>query len=416
MDSQSNSAGNIRHVLSKVPEVTVFFWVIKVLCTTVGETASDFLNVNLNFGLTWTSVLAGVLLAIALWFQFRSKKYVPAVYWVTVVLISVFGTLVTDNLTDAMGVPLEASTIVFSILLGLTFALWYRKEKTLSIHSIFTKRREAFYWLAILFTFALGTASGDLMAEQLGLGYVVTGLIIAGLIVAFALAWKRGLNGILAFWLIYIMTRPLGASIGDFLSQPQKYGGLGLGATVTSVIFLLAILATVTFLSMTRRDQVHDALAEEKQDEIQKGGLRQTVIVLSVLVIAGVLGYVWRQSILHAPAAVPASSGPTPTVSGSSTAPQPGPLGDLSEFRTITQDTLDLVNAGKFADATTRVADLEHAWDVAEARLKPMNKAKWTEMDGAIDKVLRALRAVKPDAASSRTALEGLLAVIKADQ
>lgn len=254
MDSQSNSAGNIRHVLSKVPEVTVFFWVIKVLCTTVGETASDFLNVNLNFGLTWTSVLAGVLLAIALWFQFRSKKYVPAVYWVTVVLISVFGTLVTDNLTDAMGVPLEASTIVFSILLGLTFALWYRKEKTLSIHSIFTKRREAFYWLAILFTFALGTASGDLMAEQLGLGYVVTGLIIAGLIVAFALAWKRGLNGILAFWLIYIMTRPLGASFADWLGRPTNAGGVGIGTGVVSLALAVVIAILVGYLNITGKD------------------------------------------------------------------------------------------------------------------------------------------------------------------
>ena len=403
---------DIRQALSKVPEVTVFFWIIKVLCTTVGETASDFLNVNLNFGLTGTSILAGILLAVALWFQFRSKKYVPGLYWVTVVLISVFGTLVTDNLTDAIGVPLEVSTIVFSVLLAITFALWYRSEKTLSIHSIFTKRREVFYWLTILFTFALGTAAGDLMAEQLGLGYVVTGLIIASLIILFAIAWRWRLNSILAFWMIYIMTRPLGASIGDYLSQPQKYGGLGLGATMTSVIFLLAIFVTVLYLSYTKRDQVTNAPAEEQKDEEQTGGLIQTVVVIALLVIAGLIGYNWRQSVLRAAVA---TSGATST-SGSSLIQHQGPLGDLSTFQTITQDTLDLVNAGKLADATTRVADLEHEWDTAEARLKPMNSMAWTEMDNGIDKVLRQLRAVNPNADGCKAALEALLAIIKADQ
>src|SRR5579872_4896000 len=158
-------------MLNKVPEVTIFFWIIKILCTTVGETAADFLNVNLNLGLTGTSIVTGVLLVIALVFQFRSKKYVPWIYWLTVALVSVFGTLVTDNLTDAMGVPLEFSTILFSILLAAIFLVWYLNEKTLAIHSIFTTRREAFYWLTILCTFALGTASGDLFAEGLGLGY-----------------------------------------------------------------------------------------------------------------------------------------------------------------------------------------------------------------------------------------------------
>jgi uncharacterized membrane-anchored protein len=223
MSTQSftESHPRLMGALNKVPEVTIFFWIIKVLGTTIGETAADFLNVNLNFGLTGTSIVTGVLLIIALLFQFRSKKYTPWIYWTSIVLISVFGTLVTDNLTDALGVPLEVSTIVFSVLLGLTFLVWYLKEKTLSIHSIFTRRREAFYWLTILFTFALGTASGDLMAEGLGLGYLVTGIIVAVTIAVIALAWKKGLNPILSFWLIYIFTRPLGASIGDLLSQPS---------------------------------------------------------------------------------------------------------------------------------------------------------------------------------------------------
>ena len=155
----------------------------------------------------------GITLLIALCFQFRTEKYTPGIYWITVVLISVFGTLVTDNLTDKMHIPLEYSTLFFSGLLALIFELWYKCEKSLSIHSIVTKRRELFYWLAILFTFALGTASGDLMAEGLTLGYSLTGIIISTVIVIIAIAWKMEMNSILSFWLIYIMTRPLGASL-----------------------------------------------------------------------------------------------------------------------------------------------------------------------------------------------------------
>src|SRR3984893_6238761 len=205
-------------MLSKVPQVTVFFWIIKVLCTTVGETASDFLNVNLGLGLKGTSIAAGVCLLVVLFFQFKAKKYIPAIYWLAVVLISVFGTLITDILTDSLGFPLETSTIIFSVALALTFATWYAKERTLSIHSIYTTRREVFYWLAILFTFALGTATGDLMAESLGLGYATTGLVVAGVVVAAGIAWRLGLDSVLAFWIAYILTRPLGASLGDYLS------------------------------------------------------------------------------------------------------------------------------------------------------------------------------------------------------
>jgi len=401
-------------MMSKVPEVTIFFWVIKVLCTTVGETASDFLNVNLNFGLTGTSILTGVLLLIALVFQFRAKKYVPALYWINVVLISIFGTLVTDNLTDSIGVPLEVSTIVFSVLLAITFAVWYRREKTLSIHSIFTKRRECFYWLTILFTFALGTATGDLMAESLGLGYAVTGAIVCAVIAAAAIAWRLGLNSILAFWIIYILTRPLGASLGDYLSQPAKYGGLGLGATVTSVIFLLAILATVMFLSFTKRDLVEDASVREEEAK-QGGALRQVAAVIGLLVLVSGAGYYWRHTALQNEESV--VSVPTTGTNGStSPTPHVSPLGDLSGFRTITQDTLDFVLAGKFSEAKTRVSDLEHDWDIAQSKLKPMNKAKWTEMDDAIDQVLRQVRAVNPNADACKSALEKLLAIIDSNQ
>ncbi|MDL2363247.1 MAG: hypothetical protein QFB86_02610 [Patescibacteria group bacterium] len=245
----------LQKMLNKVPEITLYFWIIKILCTTVGETAADFLNSNLGLGLTGTTIVMSALLIVALAIQFRLRKYVPGVYWIAVVLLSVVGTLITDNLTDNLGVSLVTSTIIFAIVLAATFAAWYKSEKTLSIHSISTTRREAFYWLAILFTFALGTASGDLLAEKMHLGYFVTLLLVAGVIAAIAVAHLRfRLNAILSFWLAYILTRPLGASLGDLLSQAKSDGGLGLGTTVTSALFLVAILSLVIYLSVTKRD------------------------------------------------------------------------------------------------------------------------------------------------------------------
>ena len=246
-----------RAMLNKVPEVTLFFWVIKIMCTTVGETAADYLNVNLGFGLTKTTWVTGVLLVVLLAVQFRLRRYVPVVYWSVVVVISVFGTLITDNMTDRYNVPLTTSTPIFAVILAIVFGTWYAVERTLSIHTIFTTRREAFYWLAILFTFALGTAAGDLVAEQYSLGYGPSILLWGGAIALITAAFYRlGLNAVLAFWLAYILTRPLGASIGDFMSQhSHKYGGLGLGTTGTSYIFLGCILLLVTYLSITKRDQ-----------------------------------------------------------------------------------------------------------------------------------------------------------------
>ena len=246
-----------KQILNKVPEITFYFWVIKILCTTVGETAADFLNTNLNLGLTGTSIAMGMLLIITLFFQFRSKKYIPGIYWLAVVLISVVGTLITDNLTDNLGVSLELTTVVFAIALAITFIIWYASEKTLSIHKIDSLRREAFYWLAILFTFALGTAAGDLLAESLKLGYLLSAGIFAGSIVIAWIAYKYlKLNAVLTFWIAYILTRPLGASIGDYLSQSHTDGGLGLGTVITSVIFLTAILATVIYLTKTKKDVI----------------------------------------------------------------------------------------------------------------------------------------------------------------
>jgi uncharacterized membrane-anchored protein len=246
----------VRALLSKVPEVTAYFWIIKVLATTVGETAADFLNSTLGFGLGKTSIAMTALLIASLAVQFAVKQYVAPVYWLAVVLISVVGTLITDNLTDSLGVPLEATTAVFAAALAATFITWYASERTLSIHSIVTRRREAFYWLAILFTFALGTAAGDLVAEKLNVGYALSAIIFAGAIGVAALAHYRfGLNAVAAFWIAYVLTRPLGASIGDYLSQDRDAGGLGLGTTVTSALFLATILAIVVYLTRTRRDE-----------------------------------------------------------------------------------------------------------------------------------------------------------------
>ena len=252
-----------RQMLNKVPEVTLYFWVIKVLCTTVGETASDYLATNLNLGLTKTTFITGSLLLVTLFFQFRLRKYVPGIYWLGIVLISVVGTQITDNLTDNFGVSLVTTTIVFSIVLAIVFAIWFASERTLSIHTIYTTKREAFYWLAVLFTFALGTAAGDLTAERLNVGYAWSAVLFAAVIAAVAIAHYRfRLNAVLAFWIAYILTRPLGASLGDLLSQARSVGGLGLGTTVTSVIFLVAILVVVVFLSITRKDATEARAAE----------------------------------------------------------------------------------------------------------------------------------------------------------
>ncbi|OKP87750.1 hypothetical protein A3844_10105 [Paenibacillus helianthi] len=248
---------NERQIWSKVPQVTIFFWIIKIMATTVGETAADFLNFNLNWGLTLTTLVITGLLIISLFFQMSSTKYVPSLYWLAVVLISVVGTLITDNLVDNLGVPLESTTIYFSLALVVTFVAWYANEKTLSIHSITTKKREAFYWLAILFTFALGTAAGDLVAESLDLGYWISAVIFAALIGAVTLAhFRLKLNAVTAFWMAYILTRPLGASLGDYLSQPRSEGGLQLGTTGTSIIFIAIILGLVLYLTKTKKDQV----------------------------------------------------------------------------------------------------------------------------------------------------------------
>ena len=239
--------------VNRVPRVTLDFWLIKLMAVTMGETAADYLAVNLGLGLTATSLLMAGVLVVALLVQFAQRRYVPWAYWLAVVLISIVGTLVTDNLVDNFGVPLMTTTVVFTLALAVTFLVWYRVEGTLSIHQVFTFRREAFYWLAILFTFALGTAAGDLVAEQFGLGYLATGILFGMIIASLALGYYvLGLDAILGFWLAYIFTRPLGASFGDLLSQPGEYGGMGFGTIITSALFLGAIAVIVGYMTVTR--------------------------------------------------------------------------------------------------------------------------------------------------------------------
>ena len=239
---------------NRVPAITADFWLIKLMAVTMGETAADYLAVNLGFGLTATSLIMTAVLIGALVLQFAQKRYVPWAYWLAVVLISIVGTLVTDNLVDTFGVSLITTTVAFTVALAATFACWFASEKTLSIHAIFTTRREAFYWLAILFTFALGTAAGDLVAESFGLGYLATGILFGMIIASLGFGYVfLGLDPILGFWLAYIFTRPLGASFGDLLSQPTQYGGLGLGTIITSALFLATIIAIVIWMTLTRR-------------------------------------------------------------------------------------------------------------------------------------------------------------------
>jgi uncharacterized membrane-anchored protein len=244
----------MQKALNRVPAVTFYFWLIKVLATTVGETGADYLSSTLNLGLAITSYVMSAVLLLVLFNQFRLKRYVPASFWLVVVLTSIVGTLITDRLVDELGVSLVTTTISFSIVLLAVFAIWYAKEKTLAMRSINTAKRELFYWLAVLFTFALGTATGDLLAESLKLGYAQAALIFGIAIAIIAIAhFYFNMNAILAFWLAYILTRPLGASIGDLLSQPVENGGLGFGTVGTSMLFLSIIVSLVIYLSFKQK-------------------------------------------------------------------------------------------------------------------------------------------------------------------
>ena len=243
-------------MLSKVPEPTVWFWVIKILCTTVGVSFADWIDAT--FGLIGTALIFPLVVAAVLGWQLRLHRYVPFVYWLVVVVLRLAGTLYSDIIAFQLGVDLAASTIVFAAALAIVFGVWYARERTLSIHSIVTLPRESFYWLAVLLTFALGTAAGDWTLQLTGWGPGTSALLPAGLIVAIVIGWRLGANAVLSFWLAYIVTAPLGANLGDWFQIPSTSHGLGLGTAATSAIFLTAILATVAYLTWTRSDVIEE--------------------------------------------------------------------------------------------------------------------------------------------------------------
>jgi uncharacterized membrane-anchored protein len=232
-------------LLNKVPAITATFWLIKILSTTIGETFADYLAVQVGLGTALTDGAMMTLLAVALVAQLRARRLVPGRYWLTGVLVSIVGTPITAFFADILGVSLYVSAAVFSVVLAVVFTVWWRQERTLAITAIDTPRRERYYWGAILTTFALGTAGGDLATEALSLGFRNGALIFGGLILAVWCARRLGLNAVLAFWVAYVLTRPLGASLGDLLTQGRDFGGLGLGASLTSLVFLAVIVALV---------------------------------------------------------------------------------------------------------------------------------------------------------------------------
>jgi uncharacterized membrane-anchored protein len=394
--------------LTKVPAITATFWVIKVLSTTIGETFADFLSVNVGLGPAVTDATMIAVLAVALTVQLSTRRYTPWIYWLCVVLVSIVGTQVTDFFTDTLGVSLYVSTAVFAVILAVVFTIWHRQEGTLAIASVDTRRREAFYWGAILVTFALGTAAGDLATEALNLGFRNGALIFGGLILLTWLANRLGANTVLTFWVAYVLTRPLGASLGDLLTQAKDFGGLGLGASLTSVVFLAIIIVLVT------REQLlvnrHGVAAKgagpvggRRHDYAWAGAGAAAVVVLG-LVLGG----------LHASqasAAHTAATGGTATAPGAAAGAQVHPttaLGDVSSFATIAKDVQAKVAKNDLTGANTRVKDLEVAWDSAEAGLKPRDPSNWHQLDGDIDGVLTSLRGSNPTQADCAAKLSTL--------
>lgn len=410
-----------RQWANKVPLVTATFWVIKILSTTIGETFADYLAVNVGLGPAVTDGIMMTALVVLLTIQLRTRRYTPVAYWTTVVLVSIVGTQITDFFTDTLGVSLYASTAVFAVLLAVVFSVWYRQEHTLSIRSIDTPRREGFYWGAILTTFALGTAAGDLATEALGLGFRNGVLLFSALILACWIAYRLGAGVVAMFWAAYILTRPLGASIGDLLTQDRAYGGVGLGAQATSLLFFAVIVVLVA------REQ----LLATRHGVAVKGdgplGGRTADIgwalagALAVAVTAGVATSGSDTTTTAAPdvaasAAGTAHAATTGAASGAASgaaAHTSGPLGDLTPFAVIVDDVTTKVKAGDLAGGKTRVKDLEVAWDDAEAGLKPRSSSDWHTMDDAIDGLLTALRAdspTQPACLSAATNLQNVIA------
>jgi uncharacterized membrane-anchored protein len=407
--------------LNKVPAITATFWVIKVLSTTIGETFADYLSVNVGLGPALTDAVMIAVLAGALVVQLRTRQYTPWIYWLCVVLVSIVGTQITDFFTDTLGVSLYLSTAVFAVILAVVFIVWHRQERTLAITSIDTPRREGFYWGAILTTFALGTAGGDLATEALGLGFRNGALIFGGLILLTWLARWAGAGVVLTFWIAYVLTRPLGASLGDLLTQAKDFGGLDLGASTTSLLFFAVILVLVA------REQVlanrHGVAA--KGDGPVGGRRRGYAWAAAGVVTVAAVGLV-LSSLHSTPSAANSSdvAGPgvggtiQPGASAGTAAPvaqQPHPttrLGDLSRFAAIATDVQARVANNDLKGGKTRVKDLEVAWDDAEAGLKPRDSGSWHQLDDDIDAVLTSLRAGTPNQSDCSTTIAALVTTL----
>ncbi|WP_120722599.1 COG4705 family protein [Streptomyces hundungensis] len=384
-----------RLMLNKVPEVTIWFWVIKVLCTTVGESFADWINTRLGVGLVNTAWIFTAVFVVVLAVQLRLKRYVPFPYWLTVVVVSVTGTLYTDILTDQLNVPLWISSAVFSVLLAVVFGVWWLRERTLSIHSVTTLPRESFYWLAVLVTFALGTATGDWTLELTGWSPGAAVLLPLGLIAAITGLWRFGANPVLSFWLAYILTRPLGANIGDWLASPkvaQNPGdptGLALGTFTTSLIFLGLILATVVYLTVTRADvtETHEATHAAQVT----GNPRKERIALAgfgVLAVATAALLSWAHAQPHV--------GPAPETDTTSAVQLPPgqavkafPPAKVGALRTLASTSLNDARSGNAAGAHAAAQSLRDLWDADQDSLQPLDDTGWTSIDAQMDKMLK---------------------------
>ncbi|MEU6089057.1 hypothetical protein ABZ865_19995 [Streptomyces sp. NPDC047085] len=382
-----------RLMLNKVPEVTIWFWVIKILCTTVGESFADWINMKLGVGLVNTAWIFTAVFVVVLAVQLRLKRYVPFPYWLTVVVVSVTGTLYTDILTDQLNVPLWISSAVFSVLLAAVFGVWWARERTLSIHSVTTLPRESFYWLAVLVTFALGTATGDWTLELTGWSPGASVLLPLGLIAAITALWKFGANPVLSFWLAYILTRPLGANIGDWLAspkvaQPGEPTGLDLGTFTTSLIFLGLILATVVYLTVTRSDvtETHEAThAASATSNPRKERVALAGFGLLAVATAGLL--VWAHGQPHVgPAAEEDNTSAVQMAPGQ--AVKKFPPAKVAALKTLASTSLKDARSGDAAGAHAAAQKLRDLWDADQASLQPLDNTGWTSIDAQMDKVL----------------------------
>ncbi|MGW6194540.1 COG4705 family protein [Kribbella sp. NPDC055110] len=404
------SAGRV--LLNKVPEVTIWFWLIKILCTTVGESFADWINMQLGVGLVATAVIFTVVFAAVLTWQVKTTRYRPAAYWATVVVVSVTGTLYTDILTDQLGVPLWISTSVFAVALAVVFGIWWARERTLSIHSIVSRPREAFYWLAVLVTFALGTAAGDWTLELTGWSPGVSVLLPLALIAIIIGCWRMGANPVLAFWLAYILTRPLGANLGDWLASPKVPDkGLGLGTLVTSLIFLSAILATVVYLTVTKSDVIESHEQRERKPKYHQPRREWALVgVMAASAIAAGVLLNWASAQPHANAAAE-GEGPNPAEAGvhmtSAQATAHFPKADVAQFRTLIQSMNTDLAKGDQAALNTSVSAYEKAWDDDEEKLKPLDSKAWAYIDSQNDGLFTSVRETK-DPAAEKTAIQAL--------